>query len=169
MPFLHPSLPGCPLAEWLTGALPVWIPLLRLLRRQLEIVIFKNSYSTQTRGRGCSRVHVLREMKVSAHPLAVSKAPALSQHRAEHWDKHRAELLQPQTPVLLLQHQARLWAPPHQPSMPRCTVPAPLVSQAGAYCSPISSWAPPGQGWWGGTKHPTGRARQEEIKSCLPG
>lgn len=69
---------------------------------------------------------MLREMKVSAHPLAVSKAPALSQHRGEHRDKHRAEVLQPQTPVLLLQHQARLRAPPHQPSMPQVHCSSPL-------------------------------------------
>lgn len=76
MPFLPPSLLGCPLADWLTAALPVWIPPLPLLRRQLEMVVFKNS--TQPGGRGCSRAHVLREMKVSAHILAVSEAPALS-------------------------------------------------------------------------------------------
>lgn len=40
MPFPLPSLPGCPLADWLMAGLPCWIPLDKLLGRKLGRIIF---------------------------------------------------------------------------------------------------------------------------------
>lgn len=82
MPFPLPSLPGCPLADWLMAGLPGWIPLEKLLGRQLGTIIFKEHlFLCSDKGQRLSAEPVCsgtrRSQPIPCHRSA--RSPSLSQ------------------------------------------------------------------------------------------